>query len=264
MIRPAAALLAALLLLPQVQAPRYRGALLACAVFVEQSEARIVGRSGTATVRDQIGREGILVVALRDSAGAIRVTAWYDSLALWRETAAGREVAETDGFVGGRYEGVLTPDGRYRRLRTPFVPEPLADVADLGAALDDFLPRLPTAPLEPGQRRQDSTGLEIARLDDQKTAGQVLPRYRWTIDRRSSRPVAGDDSTLTVELEQRVREIGELTWSPADGPLGWSRQIGVDARVPPRRGGKQALATRVDQTIRVARVFDHPACSRSH
>lgn len=263
MIRPAIVVAASLLV--QGQAPRYGGALLRCAAFAEQADSRIAGRSGTASVRDRIGRSGVVVVTLRDSAGAIRVTAWYDSLALWRETGAGREVASTDGFVGGRYEGIVTPGGGYRRLRTPFVPEPLTDVADLAAILDDFLPRLPGSALEPGRHWRDSTGLDLVRLDDLEIEGRRLARYRWTADRRASRLVAGGDSGLGVELEQRIREEGELTWSPVYGPLAWSRTIGVDARVPARRGVKQSLATRVDQEIRVFRVFDHPACAaRSH
>jgi hypothetical protein len=258
--RPAAALLVGLLLL-QAQAPRYRGALLRCAAFTEEADAQVVGRSGVATVQDRISRRGLLVITLRDSAGLGRVTAWYDSLSVWRDTDAGREPAETDGFVGGRYEGVLSADGRYQRLRTPFVPGPLAEMADLAAVLDDFLPRLPGRALEPGDRWRDSTGLEIERIEDSRVDDRPLNRYRWTADRRARDTVPTGNDSLAVEVEQRTRESGELTWSVEYGPLAWSRTIGVDAHVPARLGVTRSLASRVDQRVRVFQVFDHPACA---
>jgi len=259
-IRPAALVLVGLLL-PQAQAPRYRGALLHCAAFAEEVDAQVVGRSGGATVQDRISRRGVLVITLRDSAGVGRVTAWYDSLAVWRDTEAGREAPETDGFVGGRYEGLLTPDGHYQRLRTPFVPGPLAQVVDLAAALDAFLPQLPGRLLEPGQAWHDSTGLQIVRLSDSRVDDRRLNRYRWTADRRAKARVDAGDDSLAVEVEQRTRESGELTWSAEYGPLAWSRTVGVDAHVPARLGVKRSLATRVDQRVRVFQVFDQPACA---
>ena len=263
MIRPAAATLVALLL-SQAPAPRYDGALLQCAVFGESVESRLVSRSGLSTIEARIGRSGVLVVTARDSGEVTRVTAWYDSLAVWRETESGREAPETDGFVGGRYEGILTTEGRYRRLRDPFVPAPLADLADLDGVLDEFLPRLAPASLQSGERWTDSVGFEIHRLADTRVDDRTLPRYGWSADRRAKERLAAGEDSLPLELEQRTRETGELTWSPGYGPLAWSRAITVDASVPARLAVKRSLASRLEQRVRVFQLFDHPACRASH
>ena len=187
--------------------------------------------------------------------------AWYDSLVIWRETGAGHEAPETDGFVGGRYHGRLSADGRYQSDRSPFVPDDLAAAADLAGALDEFLPRVAPTELAVGRVWRDSTGWEIRRLDDGRQGGERVQRFRWTWTRRlSERHAAGD--SLAVRLEQQSQERGELSWSDAAGPVAWQRTVRVNAHVPAREGVTRSITTVVNQEIEVLRLPDHPACAR--
>ncbi|MSR03201.1 MAG: hypothetical protein EXR94_10775 [Gemmatimonadetes bacterium] len=232
-------------------AQTYRPSAFACAVFQESVATSIRGTNGSAEVADRAGRFGLLVLNGRDSSGVVVLEAWYDSLEVWRETAAGREAPETDGVVGGRFRGVLHAAGKYRPLKAPFIPDELADVADLAAVLDDFLPWLPPAPLAAGQQWSDTTGLTIRRLPDRARTHH----YRWTASRRRGDRYAASDS-LSVTLDQVIKETGELEWSPEGGPLGWTRQINVSARIPATGGVKRPVRSTVDQTVTVTRRPD--------
>lgn len=243
--------------LPAQQQPRYAAADLACAVFKEQVRSTIRSRSGRAETGDRAGRDGLLVVRSVDSAGMLLVEAWYDSLAVWRETAAGTEHADTDGFVGGRYRGRLQPDGRFEAVVHPFVPDQLATLADLRRALDDFFPPLPPAPLARGSV-WTGPALEIRRLDDAHQGGVAVERFRWTRAGVREEPVAAGDSLVTVR--QETRERGDLSWSAAHGPLAWERRIRVDARVPERQGVLRAMTSTIEQEVRVTRRTGHPVC----
>lgn len=232
-------------------AQTYRPSALACAVFQESVTTSIRGTSGSAEVADRGGRFGVLVLNARDSSGVMVLEAWYDSLDVWRETAAGRESPETDGVVGGRFRGVLQAAGTYRPVKVPFIPDELAEVADLAAVMDDFLPLLPPTPLAVGQQWSDTTGLSIRRLPD----GARTQRYRWTATRRRGDRYAASDS-LSVTLDQVIKETGELEWSPALGPLRWTRRINVSARIPATGGVKRPVRSAVEQTVTVTRRPD--------
>ena len=232
-------------------AQTYRPSVLACAVFQEVVTTSIHGVSGSAEVADRGGRFGLVVVNGRDSSGMIVLEAWYDSLDVWRETGAGREAPETDGVVGGRFRGILMPDGTYQPVRAPFIPDDLANVADLAAVMDDFLPRLAPAPLARHQQLSDTTGFSIRRIPDADKTQQ----YRWTATRRRGDQYAATDS-LSVTLNQLIQETGELSWSPERGPLRWTRQINVSARIPATGGVKRSIRSTVDQTVTVTRRAD--------
>jgi len=62
-------------------------------------EARAIGHQVLAEVR-----------------AGLAVEAWYDTLAVYREGPEGRYTPETGGILGGRYSGVLDPEGDYRTL----------------------------------------------------------------------------------------------------------------------------------------------------
>ena len=232
-------------------AQTYRPSAFACAVFQESVKTSIRGLSGGAVVADRGGRVGLLVLNGRDSSGVVVLEAWYDSLEVWRETGAGREAPETDGVVGGRFRGVLQPAGAYRPAKVPFIPEDLAEVADLAAVMDDFLPRLPPAPLAPGQQWSDTTGYTIRRLPDAAKA----QHYRWTVTRRRGDQYAATDS-LAVTLDQLIKESGELAWSAERGPVSWTRQINISARIPATGGVKRSVRSTIDQAVTVTRRSD--------
>ncbi len=115
------------------------------------------------------------MIRARDTLGGVAFDAWYDSLALARGSPAGELRPDTDGLLGGRYRGLLGPDGGYTAQARPFVPDEVAEVADLGAALDDLLPPLAPVALAPGQTWRGPSTV-IRRLADTAGAGGPLRR----------------------------------------------------------------------------------------
>jgi hypothetical protein len=232
-----------------------------CFVFGESVRTTITSRSGAAAVADRAGRDGVILVTIAGRADSLALTAWYDSLSIWRETGTGREVPDVEGFLGGRYRGRLTPDGRYQATAVPFVPPEVQEVADLEPVMDDFLPRLPPNGIDPGREWSDSTGLVIKRGSDQKDPSGPIERYGWSWTHRVSDPADPADSQA-VGLEQQVKDEGELRWSARFGPLGWTRQLSISAKVPIRGAVKRSVQSVVQQTITVTRLPEQPACRR--
>jgi len=233
---------------------RYLASQFRCAPFSETIQSSVRAESGTASVADKAGRVGLVFLTARDSTAGILVEAWYDSLAVWRETSLGREAPDTEGFLGGRFRGLLTGDGRYRSIKDPFVPDDVAQVADLASAMDEFLPRLPPIVLEVGRDWRDST-TTITRDPDVRQQGQLFQRYRWTSSARKGERYDITDSAAVI-LDQVVKEQGQLLFSPTLGPLSWSRAVTVAARVPATGGVKRVLHSTVEQRIDVVRRFD--------
>ena len=239
--------------------PRYRAEQLRCAAFTETIRTSVRGMSGGATVQAKAGRDGLIVISLRDSSDTRLVEAWYDSLVVWREAEGAREEPETDGFVGGRYRGTLAGDGRYRAVRDPFVPDGLGEVADLAGAMDDFLPRLPAAPIAPGGQWADS-GYAVRRLPDRRDRSGPIERYQWKSTGRTGERYSTGDTTA-VTLDQAIEEQGDLLWSATSGPLSWSRKIRITARIPATGGVRRSVRSLVEQEIAVVRRFDqNPSC----
>ena len=238
---------------------RYAASSLACAVFEESVRTRVRGESGSAVVEDRAGRDGVLSMVARDSAGTILIEAWFDSLAVWRVTSAGREAPETDGVVGGRYRGSLDPSGTYRARKTPFFPADIADVSDLAGFLEEFLPRLPGTGLDVGRTWADSIGLSIRRLPDLRGRTPAVRRLQWTSNRRQADTTEVTDS-LAVTVDQMIRETGELTWSDRLGPLSWTRRLEITARIPPRGGVRRPMTSSLSQDVNVARRLELERC----
>jgi hypothetical protein len=223
---------------------------------------RIRGESGTATVTDAAGRDGILVVRGRDSTGqGIAIEAWYDTLAVWRTTDTGRESPDVDAVVGGRYRGVLRPTGEYLGRTVPFLPDEVADVADLSLVMNEFFPVLPPVDLAIGKSWRDSTGLEIRRVPDRRDGGETMRRFEWTGVRRLAQRTEFD--SLTVMVDQLIREKGALDWSPRLGPVAWTRHLLINASVPARGGVRRPMTSAIEQEISVSRRFDLESCGGS-
>lgn len=238
---------------------RYTSGPLACAGFVESVRTRIRGESGTALVEDKAGRDGLLMVKATAVGDSLGIEAWYDSLAVWRATDAGRESPDVEGFLGGRYRGVLSPTGRYRPTAVPFVPDEVADVADLASVIGEFFPRIPTVELAPGREVVDSAGWKIRRLNDRRDGTEIVRRFEWNGTRRVGDSTAVADS-LSVVIDQNIREAGELAWSARYGPLGWTRHLIINARIPARGGVKRGITSVIEQDITVNRRFELPGC----
>lgn len=241
---------------------RYRAAQLVCAVYAEAIQSAVQGQSGDATVGDRVRRDGTVVIQARSGGDSLLVEAWYDSLSVVRTTSVGKETAETDGFVGGRYRGVLGADGQYQAVITPYVPDELAVQVELVSALDEFFPRLAPDGLQVGREWSDGHGFSIKRQDDARDRSGIIEHYTWTETRRAGETVAAGDSAA-VRLDQVIKERGEVAWSDRFGPLSWSRHLTVNARIPATGGVRHSIHTTVEQEINVIRRFDlESACGQ--
>ncbi len=218
---------------PQGAAPRYAAEMLECAAFREEVRTDIRSESGAVLRQETAGRDGLLVVqAVRSDTGIV-LTAWYDSLTVWRQGPEGRMAPDAEGMLGGRWRGTLTAEGRYAGVQVPFIPDEVAEIADLRGVLGDFFP-----PLAPRV-------LKIASARD--------ARYGWSAKARTDTTGTVND-TLEVPMRRESVEEGTLTWDRRRGPVRWDRTItvtgSIDARGPIRRG----IRSLVTQRIRVTRL----------
>lgn len=230
---------------------RYTAANLDCSRWSETSRSEIQtstsGRIGKATVT----RDGILSVRAADTTGGVSVEGWYDSLALRRRTGEDELVPDTDGLIGGRYRGVLGTRGAFASLARPFVPDELAEVAELGGAFEDLFPTLPPRPLAPGASWGDSA-LRIRRLGDTVVAGRPLQRFGLT-SRRARRETIPHGDTVPVPIRQTISEQGEFTWD-STGLQRRTRRILVETTIPPSQRIPQVVRSQVEQQVELVRL----------
>ncbi len=242
----------------QAPTPRYTAEQLRCAAYLEEVRTTVDVRRGVEVWQEKGTRSARLQFRAQTAEAGIGFEAWYDSLLVRHDGREGSLQPDTDGLIGGRWLGLLTPHGEARLDARPFLPPELRAVSDLSDALQDFLPQLPTAALAPGDRWSDSLGLEVERLRDSVAPNATFQRYRWRITGRGGpAPIAGDSS---ARLRHRITDEGTVAWSPARGPLAWRRAIVVETDVMPGRASLGAVQGRVAQAIDVIRVTDPPEC----
>jgi hypothetical protein len=203
-------------------------------------------------------RDGIWSFRARDTAGGVALEAWYDSLALRRRSGGEEVTADTDGLIGGRYRGLLAPDGEYIEYVRPFVPDEVAELADLSTAARDLIPPLPPRPLAPGQSWADST-LTITRLPDTAVGGQPLAHFRLHSRAESHESVPRGD-TMPIAVRQTVEEEGDVYWSPASGLVRRLRDITIEATVPSGGRVRQPVRSRVEQQVELTRLPGRRPC----
>lgn len=219
-----AGLVSAAMVAVQAGPPRYRAAELACVGFAEEVSSEIRTEAGGRVREERTGRFGLLLVRGTATDSGVALEAWYDTLSVSRESPEGRIAPETDGLLGGRWRGVLGPSGAYAGSTAPFIPDDVAEVADLHGLLDDFFPRLPNHPIEEWWRWRDSTG--------EKTE------------------TSGD--SLQVPVTRSSVEEGAIRWER--GPAEWQRVIRSTAAAPAGGILRSGIRSRVIQRIRVTRV----------
>ncbi|HEX2219493.1 MAG TPA: hypothetical protein VHG35_11870 [Gemmatimonadales bacterium] len=238
---------------------RYAAAQLHCARFVETSRSEIETETARGAVNATVEREGIWSFRARDTTGGVALEAWYDSLALRRRTSEGDVVPDTDGLIGGRYRGLLTASGEYAERARPFVPDEVAEVADLSGAGGDLLPRLPPRPLAPGESWGDSA-LSLTRLQDTTLGGRPLQHFRLE-SRTETRTAIPRGDTVPIPLRQTTVEEGDLYWSPASGLVRRRREITVEATVPSGGRVRQPARSRVVQQVELTRLPARRPCT---
>lgn len=218
---------------PQAEPPRYSAAQLACAAFREEVRTDIKSESGAVFRQESAGRDGLLMVQAVPGDSGIGITAWYDSLSVWREGPEGRITPDADGLLGGRWQGRLSREGLYAGEQVPFVPDEVAEITDLRGELGDFFPSLAPGRLTVGSGR--------------------LPRYAWSVKARADTTGAVND-TLELPMKRESREDGSLTWDRTLGPVQWERTVTVNGSIDPAGPFKRSIRSVVTQRIRVTRV----------
>jgi hypothetical protein len=123
-------------------APRY-GTASGCFTYGERVTATSRSEAGGRRRVVTVEREGILRLQVEPAPGGLAVEAWYDSLALRVRAPEGETTPDASGLIGGRWRGTLDSTGAWRETARPFVPDELHAVMDLGALMEDFLPRGP-------------------------------------------------------------------------------------------------------------------------
>jgi hypothetical protein len=244
------------------QTPRYAAGSLACARFVERADAEIHGETGGRALNETGGRHGRWIVRAASAGDSgVRIEAWFDSLTIWRRSGDAVRSPDTDGIIGGRYRGVLTPLGAFTASATPFVPDEVAEFADLHDAFADLLPPLPPEPLAIGAVWRDA-GTSIERLGD--SAGAEGPIERYRLERTGTRhDVSLDGSdTLRIPVRQSTVEEGEFAWDPSRGLLSRSRTVTVETEVPAGGAVRVPVRSRVVQRLTLARLADDPSACR--
>jgi hypothetical protein len=208
---------------------RYTEARVGCATYRETVATEIRTSAGGSIREERAGRAGLLVVRAGAGDSGLAVLAWYDSLSVWREGPEGRSSPDTEGLLGGRWSGLLDPQGSYTSRAVPFIPDEVAGVTDLRGILQDFFPRLP-----------DST------LGD----GAI---WHWSMESVGDSTTAVDDS-LAVPVHRESSESGSLVWSAGSGPVRWEREITLKARIPPGGPFPRGVVLAVKQVVRVERT----------
>jgi hypothetical protein len=237
---------------PGPTAPRYAPLLLDCARYQVQVETEITIQSGRERTREHSERLGVMVLKASAQDSLVRLEAWYDSLALWREGDGERLTPDTDGLIGGRYRGTLTPLGGFTATDTPFVPDEIAEIADLSNALGDLLPQLPPERLRLGASWKDDFGTVISRSTDGRINGHPVERYRLV--RRSTREESRvlPDST-EVKASRVESETGVFSWSAELGLVRWERDLTEQVSVPAGGLVKQPFKSGIEQKVTVMR-----------
>jgi hypothetical protein len=231
---------------------RYSTRQLNCARFVEDSKAKILTEAGRREQQQTTGRRGVWRFSAGPDSAGVALVGWLDSLALWRQLQNSVVRPDTDGLLGGRYHGLLTPGGEYQSRKVPFVPAEVAELADMATALDDLLPPLPDRPLRPGQAWTDSAGVTVRRLADSGMYG--VPLYRFELEeRRASNAAEVPGDTTIIRLRQSSEERGKFVWHPSVGLIRRERHITIKTTVPARGVVRQTVRSQIEQRITLTR-----------
>lgn len=158
--------------------------------------------------------------------GGVEVEAWWDSLALSRRAEGHTLTPDPAGLLGGRYRGVLAPNGEFTRVAAPWIPDEVAEVSDLSVALDDLFPVF-------GRGR-------MTRLGDRNG----MMRYRLTTDSAFTSP---SFDARDFGVKESERSDGVVTWG-RKGLESWVRTVTAETEVEetPQRKFRSTVIQRID------------------
>lgn len=236
----------------RAQQPAYGVSQLHCTRWLETSRGEIETATGGRAGEAAAGRQAHWSFRARDTTGGVALEGWFDSLVVWRRAEGAELAPDTDGVLGGRFRGVLRLDGDYAAVARPFVPDEVAEVADVSRALEDFFPPLPARSLVPGETWRDDEH-EIQRLPDTTVAGRVLLRFRLRAHRERNETVPHGD-TIPIPIRQVTTEEGEFGWNPGSG-LAWrTRDIVVETSIAAEGRIRQPVRSRLVQRVELSRL----------
>ena len=230
---------------------RYQAGTLSCVSLHQSVMSELETLHGDDRRTETVGWEGDIVLrAEADTGGAVALVAWFERLRVWRDIPEGRLEPATDGILGGRFRGVLSPDGDYHTISAPFVPDAVSSIAAMDKALDELFPPLPTVPLVPGGTETDGRGWGFDRLSDTLMASG--PAWRLRLLRNDSTSVSvdwGDGQFSTGESIEEER--GRMVWQPGVGALSWIRRITTVVTFPATAVSDRSVRTEVRQERRL-------------
>jgi hypothetical protein len=232
---------------------RYTPEQWRCVSLHERSRAVLEAETGLRRRRETLTRDGLWRLRGLPVPAGISVEAWYDSLTVSRTSPEGVLAPDTDGLLGGRYRGTLSPAGHYTADARPFVPDEVAEVSDLGAALDDLLPPLPPSALAVGEQWRDGSGLELTRLPDSLAGGRLVRRLALRSSSEAGRATVRGDTTA-IAARQETTEEGQVDWTPTAGLLRRTRHIVVETSVPAGGPLRAPLRSRLEQDVVLEQV----------
>ena len=224
--------------------PRYQAAQLGCVTYEVRVQTAVTTELQGRRREESLRRTGRLVVQGSASDSGLMLEAWWDTLRLWRRADGKTFEPETEGFLGGRYRGELRRDGVFLRAETPWVPDEIAEVSDVGTALDDLFPPLPAVPMRRGDRTEDPSANKFTRLADSAR----VARYRILSASSAEYPA---DSTRPFAVRETEESDGILSWG-RDGLLRWDRTVVAETRV--EESPQRTFRSRVEQRIELQRL----------
>lgn len=231
---------------------RYTAVQLDCATFSDHSRARLEAETGGRRRRETLTRSGVLRFRAHAAGDDVGVEAWYDSLALSRESPETTLTPDTDGLIGGRFRGRFSPTGGYTVETRPFVPDEVGEVADVGGTLEDLFPPLPSGALGVGQSWSDGAGLGLRRLADSSANGRTIRRLALRLRARTdTASIRGD--TTRLPAAELTTEDGQVDWDPERGLLRRTRHIVIETSVPAGGPLKLPFRSRLEQEEELVR-----------
>ena len=207
--------------------------------FVETIRSEVISQSGPAEHHRTVIRTAQFTAAPHGD--TLVVTA--DTISLTESTDNARRTIDVDAVIGARWKLLLPQRGRSSVIESPVVPSYVADVSNIGTAMDDFFPVEPPR-LSIGAKATDSAGRSWQRLADSSGVG----RYHYSGVRRTN---TRSDDSVRVDTDENTSESSEVAWAPARGPMAWTRHI--QTNVTTRFAGRTVRA-QVDQRIAVRRT----------
>jgi hypothetical protein len=224
--------------------PTYQAAQLACVRYEVRVHTAVTTDLQGRRREESLRRTGTLVVQGSASDSGLMLEAWWDTLRLWRRADGQTFEPETEGLLGGRYRGELRRDGVFLRTETPWIPDEVAEVSDVGTALDDLFPPLPAVAMRRGDRSEDPGANKFIRLADSAR----VARYRIISATSAEYPA---DSTRPFAVKESEQSDGILVWG-TDGLLRWDRTVVAETRV--EETAQRTFRSRVQQRIELQRT----------